>query len=219
MRRKYTPAQIRRNRIIALMILALVVVVIIAIVMVIRSSVAALERWQKNQAAEDRAYQIRMEERTFEPPKPCAASNLKIALTPGAPLVYVGTGEKMAFEIQNASKTPCTVVIDPRKSGVQIVSGNQIVYNSTSCQPEKTATKQLLLAGGKSWKQTLNWDGMVHNSDCSPATQVARAGTYRSQAIWDGVAVDPETVLALQDPPPPSAQTENSGENPAKTAG
>lgn len=201
------------------MILALVVVAIVGTVMVIRSSMAALGRWQKTQAAEDKAYQIRMEERTFEPPKPCAAPNLKITLTPSAPLVYVGAGDKMAFEIQNTSKTPCTVVIDPKKSGVQIVSGNQIVYNSTSCQPEKAATKQLLLGAEKSWKQTLNWDGMVQNPDCSAATQVARAGTYRSKAIWDGVAVDPETVLALQDPPPPPPQTENPGENPAKTAG
>lgn len=100
------------------MILVLVVVIIVVIAIVIRSNVATFECWQKNQAVEGKACQIRTEERIFEPPEPYVVSNLKATLIPGASLVYMGTGEEMAFEIQNASKAPCTVAIDPRKSGI-----------------------------------------------------------------------------------------------------
>lgn len=197
----------------------LLVAAIIGIVLAIRAGLATFGRWQQAQAAEAKAYQLRMEERTFDPPQPCPGESLQISLTHPAPLIYVGTNSEMEFEVRNSGKTACTVVIDPKKVGVQIVSGNQIVYNSTHCQGEKSPTKQLLLGVNKTWKQTLSWDGMVQNADCSPSQQVARAGTYRSKAIWEGAPIGSETVLALQDPPPPPPEAEKPDSKPRKTTG
>lgn len=218
---KYTEAQIRRNRLIAL---AIVILAIVGMVLAIREVAAAFTRWQTAQAAEAKAYQLRMEERTFPPPKPCPDNSLEIALTHPSAVINVGAGGQAEMTVHNTGKTACTVMIDPAKVGMQIISGNQIIFNSTSCQPTDAPTQQLLLDRGMTWKQTLNWDGLVHNADCSPASNVATAGTYRLNAVWNGAVTGPETVFALQNPPPdptpaPENQPETSNENPAKTVG
>lgn len=218
---KYTKAEIRRNRLIAL---AIVILAIVGMVLVIREVATAFTRWQSAQAAEAKAYQIRMEERTFPPPKPCPDNSLEIALTHPSAVINVGAGDQAEMTLHNAGKTACTVMIDPAKVGIQIISGNQIIYNSTSCQPADAPTRQLLLDRDMTWKQTLSWDGLVHNADCSPASEAAVAGTYRLNAVWNGAVNGPETVFALQNPPPPPSATpesspETSHENPTKTVG
>lgn len=218
---KYTQAQIRRNRLIAL---AIVILAIVGMVLVIREVAAAFTRWQSAQAAEAKAYQIRMEERTFPAPQPCPDNSLEITLTHPSAVINVGAGDQAEMTLHNAGKTACTVMIDPAKVGIQIISGNQIIYNSTSCQPADAPTRQLLLDRGMTWKQTLSWDGLVHNADCSPASEAAVAGTYRLNAVWNGAISGSETVFALQNPPPapsatPESSPETSHENPTKTVG
>ncbi|WP_308536279.1 hypothetical protein [uncultured Mobiluncus sp.] len=218
---KYTEAQIRRNRLIAL---AIVILAIVGMVLMIREVATAFTRWQAAQAAEAKAYQIRMEERTFPAPQPCPDKSLEITLTHPSAVINVGAGDQAEMTLHNAGKTACTVIIDPAKVGMQIISGNQIIYNSTSCQPADAPTRQLLLDRGMTWKQNLSWDGLVHNADCSPASQAAVAGTYRLNAVWNGAVSGPETVFALQDPPPapstvPESSPETSHENPTKTVG
>lgn len=189
-----------------------------AMVVGVRAGMSALEKWQKKQAAEAKAYQMRMEERTFTPPQPCPADSLNFSLTHSSPLIYVGAGHQMELQIQNSGKAACTVVISPKKLGVEVMSGNQVIYNSTICQGDKPPTKQLLLDTGMSWKQNLNWDGTVQNIDCSPSGQIARAGTYRFKALWDNAPIGEESVIVLQNPPPPPS-AENENENPTKTTG
>lgn len=218
---KYTEAQIRRNRLIAL---AIVILAIVGMVLVIREVATAFTRWQAAQAEDARAYQIRMAERTFSPPRPCVDKSLEITLTHPSAVINVGAGDQAEMTLHNAGKAACTVMIDPAKVGMQIISGNQIIYNSTKCQPADAPTRQLLLDRGMTWKQNLSWDGLVHNADCSPASQAAVAGTYRLNAVWNGAVSGPETVFALQDPPPapstaPESSPETSHENPTKTVG
>lgn len=208
---KYTKAQIRRNRIIALFI---VVLAIIGMVLLIREVGAAFAKWQAAQAADAKAYQLKMEQRTFPAPDPCPPEALDLTLSHPSAVVLVGSGNQAEMTLRNAGETACTVVIDPAKVGIQILSGNQIIYNSTACLPEKRDTKQLLLDKGMTWKTKLNWDGLVQNADCSPATQKATAGTYRFHAVWDGAAKGEETVFVLQDPPPPPAEP---ADTPAQT--
>ncbi|WP_338106831.1 hypothetical protein [Mobiluncus porci] len=204
-RPKYTPEEIRRNRIIAVGALLAIAIIVVALVMAVRAGIAAVGRWQQAQAAEAKAYQLRMEQRTFDPPKPCEKEALQTSLTHASPVVYVGAGDQLELTMQNTGKVACTVTVDPAKIGVQVVSGNQIIYNSTACQGDKTPQKQLLLDVNMSWKYPLSWDGKVQNADCSPSNQAAKAGTYRFQAIWNGTLMPEETVFVVQDAPAPSA--------------
>ena len=218
---KYTKAQMRRNRLIAL---AIVILAIVGMVVAIREVAAAFTRWQATQAAEAKAYQMRMEERTFPAPQPCADKSLGITLTHPSAVLTVGAGDQAEMVVHNTGKTACTVVIDPTKVGMQIISGNQIVFNSTSCQPADAPRKQLLLDRGMTWKQVLKWDGKMQNADCSPASDAAAAGTYRLNAVWNGAVTGTETVFAIQDPPPapssaPESAPETSHENTTKTVG
>lgn len=218
---KYTKAEIRRNRLIALVI---VIVAIAGMVLAIREVAMAFTRWQAAQAAEAKAYQIRMEQRTFPAPQPCPDDSLEITLTHPSAVINVGAGDQAEMTVHNTGKTACTVMIDPAKAGMQIISGNQIIYNSTACQSADAPTKQLLLDKGMTWTQTLSWDGLVHNADCTPASQAATAGTYRLNAMWNGAVSGAETVFTLQNPPPaPSASPESSPEtnheNPSETVG
>lgn len=224
-RSRYTPAQIRRNRLIAL---AIILVLIVLAVFAIRAIAGAFGKWQAEQAAEAKAYQIRMEQRTFPPPSPCPANAIKMELTHPSPVVDEGAGDIFHLALTNTGKTPCTMSADFKKIGVQIVSGNQIVYNSTACRKDETNSKQLLLGPNMTWKQDLLWDGRIQPADCSAPGEIAKTGTYRFLPLRDGFPGGEETAFVLRPAPQPSpsetsTETKKSkasptGQPPKKTA-
>ena len=214
---KYTPAQIRRNRIVALII---VVVLIVAMVFLIRWALGVFASWQSAQAKEAYAYQRRMEQREFPAPKACDDKSLRITLTHSSPIVNEGAGDNFLMTLENAGKTACTVTVRPDKAGVEIVSGNQIVFNSTKCQPPDVAEKglPLLLDRKMKWHQTLSWDGKTQDANCAAPTQIAAAGTYRFKVVWEGVTRPEETVFAIQAPPPAPENEPNASQPAASPA-
>ena len=214
---KNTPAEIRRNRIVALII---VVVLIVAMVFLIRWALGVFASWQSAQAKEAYAYQRRMEQREFPAPKVCDDKSLRVTLTHPSPILNEGAGDNLLMTLENTGTTACTVTVRPDKAGVEIASGNQIIYNSTRCQPPDVAEKglPLLLDRKMKWHQTLSWDGKTQDANCEAPSQVAAAGTYRFKVVWEGVTRPEETVFAIQAPPPASESEPNASQPAASPA-
>lgn len=189
-------------------ILALAVLLIMGVVQGVRVGIKKIKQWEMAQVRENELYQKRMEEPTFKPPLPCPASALGVVLSHASPVIYVGAGDKMSLELRNVGKKACTVLVDPQKVGVEIKSGNQIVYDSTKCLTAKPVERQLLLDVNMAWKQDLTWNGIVQNGDCTPSSQQAAAGTYRFTPLWNGAPKGDESVLVLQNPPPEPTQAD-----------
>ena len=205
--RRYTKAQIRRNQIIALAVVALAIV---GMVFLIKWAAGLFAQWQASQAAEAKAYQLKMAQRTFDPPEKCEAEALEVTLEGFSPLVSVGAGNSAKLSVKNTGKVPCLTEYNPAQSGWEIRSGNQIIANSAACQGSEVAGTPLLLGTGMTWTHQVHWDALVHNSDCSASANVAQSGTYRAQALWNGKAVGKESVFAIQDHPVAQPQNQSA---------
>lgn len=119
----------------------------------------------------------------------------------GAP-VSVGAGATFDVALENTSNIQCSTAWG--QMSVKVVSGDQTVYDSTTCAKRDTTATPLLLSPATTWKGTLEWSGDVYDgcvaldTDGDGKANVAGAGTYRVQVLLNGQRLGPEQVFEVR---------------------
>lgn len=135
------------------------------------------------------------EEDTVRIPE-CAVKDLDYAAT--AMNTSVGAGETVTVTIKNRSGVACTTA----KGAItmRIVTGEETVYDSASCEGRDDADTPLLLAPDVPWSGSLSWDGAVYAAGCTvpeAGQEAAAAGTYRAVLSVAGTPVTGELIFTI----------------------
>ncbi len=126
----------------------------------------------------------------------CAEAELDYSAT--AVQTTVGAGEKLETSIENRSKVACSTALG--RLSLQILTGDQTVYDSAQCESRDETATPLLLAPNEPWTGTIDWDGLVYTNGCSApegGAQPASEGTYRAVLLLDGLPVIGEQVFTV----------------------
>ena len=136
-------------------------------------------------------------------PVECSASMLsttvdRIGSQAGQPVQFTTT-------LTNTGERPC--FFDAADLRLHITSGDQIIYDTTTCQAG-IGSKTLLLDTELTTSQPLQWNGMNTGAGCS-ARSVAQPGTYVARVFLGGdELLDTGIVFDLGSSPQPSEPTE-----------
>lgn len=121
-----------------------------------------------------------------------------VAVTGGS--VAVGAGATFSLTVEDTSNIQCATALG--QMSVKVVSGDQTIYDSTSCPDRDTTITPLLLTPGASWTGTLTWSGDVYDGctalDTNGDGTAAGAGTYRVQVLLDGKKLGDEQVFEVR---------------------
>lgn len=134
-------------------------------------------------------------EKTVRIPE-CAVKDLDYAAT--AMNTSVGAGETITVTITNRSGVACTTA----KGAItmRIVTGEETVYDSASCDGRDDADTPLLLAPDAPWSGGLSWDGTVYAAGCTVpegGREAAAVGTYRAMLFVAGTPVTGELIFTI----------------------
>lgn len=132
----------------------------------------------------------------------CEPGDLGVTVSvKGAP-VSVGAGATFDVGLENTSNIQCATAWG--QVSVKVVSGDQTVYDSTTCAKRDTTATPLLLSPAATWKGTLEWSGDVYDGctavdgDGDGKANVAGAGTYRVQVLLNGKNLGGEQVFEVR---------------------
>lgn len=189
---RYTRAEIRRNRIVALLIILGIVAVIVVGVRAAWGWVQGMFDAQSQDLAEIREARAI---KTYPAPGPCPLTDLEFSAAAGMPAISPGGKLDVTLRVTNKSTEPCTIDGAEAHLGIQIVSGNQIIWNSTTCPA--TSELNLLLDKSSYWEATRTWQGRLAGVDCAAPAAAAKPGTYRVTAYFDGQAQGGESVFVV----------------------
>lgn len=153
---------------------------------------ASAEMAQENKEAEEKAASAA----THAPPQPCTAQELGFQASSPSGEFGVGAGAIFGVEVTNKGTLPCLMDSGPGTLGVQLRSGNQIIWTSATCGAGSEPV-QLLLSPGDTWSAQIPWHARVQGPECGVAGGIAKAGTYRVIAMKDGNALGEERVFVL----------------------
>lgn len=109
----------------------------------------------------------------------------------------VGSGQKIAFTVRNASNVACKTAAGA--FGLRIVTGEETMYDSHACAGNDPEATPLLLTPEMTWSGTLGWDGHGYVDGCTSPSEVrvSDAGTYRAIITLNGQAATPEAVFEV----------------------
>lgn len=132
----------------------------------------------------------------------CGTGDLGVRVGVEGSPVAVGAGATISVTVEDTSDIQCETAFG--QMSVQVLSGSQTVYDSTSCEGRDTTATPLLLTPGATWTGTLTWSGRSYDG-CTPldvngdgATDIAGAGTYRVQVLLGGVNLGNEQVFEVR---------------------
>lgn len=132
----------------------------------------------------------------------CEPDDLGITLGVQGSSVSVGAGATFSVALEDTSDIQCSTAWG--QLSVKVLSGDQTIYDSTSCADRDTTSTPLLLTPGASWSGTLSWSGDVYDG-CTALdvngdgkTDVAAAGTYRVQVLLNGQRLGDEQVFEVR---------------------
>ena len=115
--------------------------------------------------------------------------------------VAVGSGLSIDLTATNTSQRACSTA--QGQMAIRIVSGEQVIYDSSVCADHDPQANPLLFSVGDSWSTTMSWNGNVF-SGCEPLTtdeggpMVGGAGTYRVQALLGGLSWGDEKIFLVE---------------------
>ncbi len=110
--------------------------------------------------------------------------------------VLVGKGTDFGITVTNKSSKTCLAKAGSKKFGIRVMSGDQKIWDSTSC-PVTSEENPLLLKPGQTWTGTINWDGINYNAKCEKLS-ISQAGTYRLLGVKDGDLLDVSYPFVLK---------------------
>lgn len=114
----------------------------------------------------------------------CDISDLSVNIFLDKNQLPVASGGSFGITITNKSTKTCLARAGSNKFGVRVVSGDQKIWDSTSC-PVTSKDNPLLLSAGQTWKGSIVWDGYTYGKNCE-RLGVSSAGTYRVIGVKNG---------------------------------
>lgn len=100
--------------------------------------------------------------------------------------IVAGQPVTFTIDVTNTSDKPCSIDAGPSSLVLNVVSGNDSIWNSSYCQAN-TDSRLYVLGEGKSSQLSVAWDGLRNTSDCQTGLAAPRAGVYVVTGTIGGV--------------------------------
>lgn len=175
------------------MLLTALIVIVALIVWGVKAVISyrdALKHQQLEQA------RIQAQKEQVIEPVPCDLRNIKVSVSPSQASIAPEGKLDFDVEIHNPSTTrPCYMQASSKIFGVQVVTGETVVYNSTDCHKNDPDLKILLDADDR-YKRTFPWAAVAYDSSCK-AGDPLQPGTYRVHPYISGHHYDNEAVFQV----------------------
>lgn len=127
-------------------------------------------------------------------PIACTADNLDVKLEIARRSEGAGAIFKVIFTNRN-SVAPCLIDAGYSNVKLQVLSGNEKIWNSQVCAIGEKK-KQLLISKGVTSKQSYVWNGLHAGADCK-GTGLAQAGGYRVNLSINNKTVIHDSPFAI----------------------
>lgn len=187
-------ATYRRRRLAALAILFAVVVVVALIIHTIGGLMSAARDASKQAAAQTTTP-------TTDAVTPCTSANVAAYVTPDAATIKPGwkLTNAVKLEIKGAGKGACSLSSAPKRLGLRVSHGSDVVYDSTrsGCYDKEATGKKLLLGRDIDWETQFVWDAHVHDDSCSPS-EPAEPGVYALTVVLDGKPIGQPAQVTIE---------------------
>lgn len=144
----------------------------------------------------------------YPEPEACQSGELSVQAT-GPESVAAGEGASFTLDVTNSGSVSCLLDAGAASVGVELTSGENSVWSSTSC-PVGAAERPLLLGQGDSTQITLEWNGYTVGSDCDLAQEPAAGPAAQ--------ASESATGSATESPSPDPSQEGGESPTPAEAS-
>lgn len=197
-----TTRTLRARRVLALVLLA---VIVIGVVMLVRAAIA----FGTGLLADGPPGKV-------APPEPqevattgyraCEAKDVTLWLA--APKTEYALGEKPTFTVtlNHVGRRPCLIDASSAVQELTIMSGTDRIWSSADCP---APSKDLLMAPGDAWPETLTWNRDRSGPECAAGLPEVLPGTYSAVvASTETEGLTSQVVpFTLVGPPPPPVET------------
>lgn len=175
-------------------IVLLVVVVLVALIVWAVKSFMSYRDALKHQQLEQ-ARKAAQAEQIIEP-VPCDVAKLGTKVTPSAAGVHPKKPMSFTVEIHNKSTTtPCFMQASNKELGIEVLTGDDLMYRSQPCYAAD-ADKKILLDADDRYTRTFSWKAVKYDAKCT-AGKPLKAGTYRVHTVIDDHHFDDEAVFQV----------------------
>ena len=117
---------------------------------------------------------------------PCTAANLELEIAAGRTTYPDGGRPSFAVTVTNTGNAGCTVDVGDASRELLITSGSDRIWSSLDCATGEGASRNLLLAAGKSDSHDATWERLRSDETCSDSLPEPRPGTYKAQVRLNG---------------------------------
>lgn len=127
----------------------------------------------------------------------CQPGDLEVQLAAPATSMQVGAAWATTLKVTNRGLHPCYTEGGGNRLGLEVKSGDVVVFNSLQCAAEDSQIP-LLLDRNKSWEMPLSWDGHIW-TDCKSQAE-AQPGAYVITIFNQSKKVGEPLVLTVEAP-------------------
>lgn len=117
---------------------------------------------------------------------PCTAESLELAIEVGRSSYAAGAQPSFVITVTNTGASGCTVDVGDASRELLVTSGSDRIWSSLDCAAGDGASRNLLLAAGKSDTHEASWPRVRSDELCSDGLPEPRPGTYKAQVRLNG---------------------------------